>query len=395
MRIAYGVMGYGRGHAMRSSAMLEWLSREHEVRVYAGPDAYAVMKNQHDCELIPCIHYHYGPGGSIDPALTVKRNLRLSMDLLFGGARTRQLAASWDRFAPDLVISDSEAWSHQLARARGIPRISLDHVGIMAYCRPSFPAEDRLLAQRDRFGYLAMMGRPQHAIVSSFYPAEARYPNVSVVGPILRPLVYAAEPRQGKYLLAYFNKGTHQLHDALEQALRACGRPVVIYGAEREGRDENLLFRPPSQQGFVEDLAGCAAVIATAGHQLAAEALWLGKPMLLLPEAAVEQRLNAHMVQKMGIGERGCLRELSGYDIQRFLLRLDDYRSAIRRYRRDGLTESRQALAAAMARLSPRPAPVSGPPNSGSSAGRSAPDHPGTHGPGVHRSDCTAPPCGA
>ena len=36
MRIAYGVMGYGRGHAMRARAVLPSLMEEHEITVFAG-----------------------------------------------------------------------------------------------------------------------------------------------------------------------------------------------------------------------------------------------------------------------------------------------------------------------------------------------------------------------
>ena len=42
MRIAYGVMGYGRGHAMRTMSVLPALMAEHEVTVFAGGDAYPV-----------------------------------------------------------------------------------------------------------------------------------------------------------------------------------------------------------------------------------------------------------------------------------------------------------------------------------------------------------------
>ncbi len=362
-RVAYGVMGYGRGHAMRSTAILRELQQRYQVKVYAGPDAYAVMKDEFDCELIPCIHYRYGKHGRIDSLKTLRENLGSTADLLFGGAGTQQIAASWQAFRPDIVISDSESWTHRMARARRIPRISLDHVGVMAYCKPSFPAGDKFNGQRDRLGYLAMMGVPEFAIVSSFYPAPVRYDNVRVVGPILRDVVKQARIRDRGHLLAYFNKGEHQFHDGLEQALRACGRPVIVYGTPREGQDGNLLFKAPSQAGFVADIASSSAVIATAGHQLASECLWLKKPMLLLPEDAVEQRLNAHMVSVMGIGDKASLSDLTGYDIERFLREIETYRSNIPRFRRDGgseaLTALEHAIERALDRTRTRPRPLS------------------------------------
>ena len=39
MRIAYGVMGYGRGHAMRTLSVLPELMKEHEITVFTAGDA--------------------------------------------------------------------------------------------------------------------------------------------------------------------------------------------------------------------------------------------------------------------------------------------------------------------------------------------------------------------
>ena len=135
MRIAYGIMGYGRGHAMRSSAIIPELEQQgYDVRVYAGPDAYAVMHERFDCKLIPTIAWRYGDDGRVDPARTIQENIGPMADVLFSGKGVEMLHKEWDEFRPDVVISDSEAWTHKVARQRGLPRISLDHVGIMAYC---------------------------------------------------------------------------------------------------------------------------------------------------------------------------------------------------------------------------------------------------------------------
>ena len=352
MRIAYGIMGYGRGHAMRSSAIIPGLEAAgHQVKVFAGPDAYAVMKERFDCTLIPTIAWRYGQDGRVDTARTIRENVGPMADVLFGGAGVGAMHRDFDAFRPHLVVSDSEAWTHKVARQRRLPRISLDHVGIMAYCRPDFPLADRAAAMRDAFGYRTLMGLPEYAIVSSFYDAKPRYRNVEVVGPILRDMVLGARPTRGDYLLAYFNKGPHQFLPGVEQALRSLELPVRVYGTGRVGEDENLSFRAPSQQGFVDDLAGARAVLSTAGNQLLSEAIWLGKPALTLPEDVVEQRLNAHMVVQMGVGEQADLATLTGYDIERFLRQCDDYEQRLPEYRREGNKEAQAALERALDRI--------------------------------------------
>src|SRR5205085_609536 len=64
MRIAYGVMGYGRGHAMRTMSVLPALMRHHDVTVFAGGDAHDVLAPLFPAVRIPTIGYRYNRRGS-------------------------------------------------------------------------------------------------------------------------------------------------------------------------------------------------------------------------------------------------------------------------------------------------------------------------------------------
>jgi uncharacterized protein (TIGR00661 family) len=359
MRIAYTVMGYGRGHAMRSAAVLPALARDHEVRVFAGRDAHEVLARDHDSVEIPVIGYQYGSNGRICPRRTVLRNAPLVADLLAVGPRTRAVWQQMADFAPDIVISDSETYGHRFARHHGVPRIGFDHVGIMAYCHCDFAPGDRLAGIRDGLGYRAFMGDPDRVIVASFYPARPRRDTVQLVGPILREQVRAARAERGDTLLVYLNKGAHQYTAALDTALRACGERVVVYGTPHRGHSANLEFKAPARQGFIDDLAAAKAVVSTAGNQLLSEAIHLGKPVLALPEDAVEQRLNARAVETLGVGVSACLHRFSLSTLGAFLDNGDAHAAATSAHRRDGLDDAIAALRRhihALARQ-PRPAP--------------------------------------
>lgn len=344
MRIAYGVMGYGRGHAMRTMSVLPALMAEHEVTVFAGGDAYEVLAPRFPTVRIPIIGYQYNDAGRHSLSRTLARNFSPVSDLLFGGAGQAQVEQAFRERGVQLVISDSEAWTHRVAQKMGIPRISFDHVGIIAYCKPHFPADLWMLGMRDAWGYRALMGVPERILISSFYPAEPAYPQVQIVGPMLRDEVLRARATEGDYLLAYFNKGEHQYLPHVDRALRLLDCKVVVYGTPLRGRDENLDFRAPSVDGFVRDLAGCRAVLSTAGNQLIGEAIHFGKPVLAMPEDAFEQRLNAYMIERMGVGMRGDLKQVTPSDIDRFLGNHDWYRSNMREHARDGRSEAIETL---------------------------------------------------
>lgn len=344
MRIAYGVMGYGRGHAMRTMSVLPALMRHHDITVFAGGDAHDVLAPLFPTVRIPTIGYRYNRRGSHSLGKTIAENAAPMADLLLRGLGCETVEREFKARAIELVISDSEAWTHRAARRLALPRISFDHVGIIAYCKPHFPADLWLTGMRDAIGYRALMGIPERILISSFYPADAAYPGMKIVGPMLRDVVRGVETNEGDFVLCYLNKGQHQFLSKVEHTLRLLDLPVVVYGTPFRGEIENLDFRAPSNEGFIRDLANCRAVLSTAGNQLIGEAIYLGKPILAAPEDAFEQRLNAHMVERMGVGMRANLGTLSPSDVDRFLGNDSFYRSNMREHAGDGRDQALSIL---------------------------------------------------
>ncbi len=132
MRIAYGVMGYGRGHAMRTMSVLPALMAEHDVTVVAGADAYEVLAPRFPTVRSPIIGYQYNTAGTQSLGKTISKNFSPMSDLLFGGEGMAQVEQEFRARGIQAVISDSEAWTHRVAQKLDIPRISFDHVGIIA-----------------------------------------------------------------------------------------------------------------------------------------------------------------------------------------------------------------------------------------------------------------------
>ena len=101
---------------------------------------------------------------------------------------------------------------------------------------------------------------------------------------------------------------------------------------------------PPGNMSFVRDLAGCRAVFATAGNQLISEAVHFGKPLLLMPEESLEQRLNAMHIDRWGIGMTTTTSHVTVELLCRFLARGDEFAANVPPHRRDGLAEAIAAI---------------------------------------------------
>jgi UDP:flavonoid glycosyltransferase YjiC (YdhE family) len=81
-------------------------------------------------------------------------------------------------------------------------------------------------------------------------------------------------------------------------------------------------------------------VLSTAGNVLIGEAIHFGKPILALPEDAFEQRLNAYMIERMGVGMRGDLRGLTPSDVDRFMGNHDYYGSNMKEHAGDSRADA-------------------------------------------------------
>jgi uncharacterized protein (TIGR00661 family) len=343
MRIVYGVLGYGRGHTTRALAVLPELERRHDVLLFAGGMAYDLLSRERPVVRIPTLSYQYDRHGQMCVRATLRHNLGNVADVMLGGRTFDAVVARMREFAPEVAICDADPWTHRAAARLGIPRISFDHYGILAYCRPPIPWRDRLRHARDVLAYRLLTGRPQRIVVSSFYDAPATRPGVRCIGPLLRDSVYHLRPVRGDHLLAYFNQPA-LLTPRVEETLAGLGVPTLIYGTSRVGRVGSLEYRAPADRAFLEDLARCRAVVGTAGNQLVGEAIFLGKPLLVMPESSVEQRVNAAAVERCGVGMQVAHEQLSRAHVQQFIAREAEFRERAVGSARDGRVEALAAL---------------------------------------------------
>ena len=343
MKIAYGIHGYGQGHATRAWAVLQDLQRRHDVRIFAGGNAYQTLRGTFDICEIPSFGFVYR-GTRSSKWRTLVHNLPYALDVLMGGAVTRRVITELRSFVPDVVICDCEPWTFRAAGFLSIPRIAFDHFGIMVRCKVPMPLWERLRGSVDRMIYRLLVGRAERALVSSFYRAAPRSDDVRVVGPLLRAQARAITPVRSSYVLAYFNKGADQLKQSVFEALCGAGVDIRLYGADRTGRLGNLYFQPRSDEAFLRDLAGCRAVISTAGNQLVGEAMMYGKPFLAIPEASVEQHMNASAISALGIGEWSEPTQLTSERIRAFLEREHEYAQNAKSMALDGREEAVETL---------------------------------------------------
>lgn len=346
-RVFISMSGEGRGHATRVRAVTEALRGEHDICLFAPGDAHQLLAPLYEgtdvaVESIPGLRFHYRGGRRVDYSRTGREALRY----LIGLPRLlRRLEARIRDERPGLIITDFEPALPRAARRAGVPFVSLDHQHfLLTYDLSSLPRRLRWHA-----AYMAAVVRvycsgQAESIVSSFYfpPLRTEAHHVTQIGVLLRPEVVAARPRHGDHLVSYWRRFAPE---NVLQALRDCGREVRVYGLGERPSEGNLTFRPISADGFLTDLAGCSALVCTAGNQLVGEALHLGKPVLAAPEPGnYEQYINAHFLGQSGAGDWAEMAAFDGGLLQAFLKNLEQHRRRIPRDRMNGLPEALRLL---------------------------------------------------
>jgi len=353
MRILYGVVGEGMGHAVRSGVVIDHLVKQHEVQVVVSGRAHDYLAQR------------VGPRLQVDRiwGLTIVyedntvRNFRTAFRNLgqaLTGGWPQNIATYFkivSEFEPQVVISDFESWSYLYAANHEIPVISVDNIQAINRClHPDMVLEghqlDFQLAKQVVKWKLPGCFR---YLVTAFFTAIPRKDRTVMVPSILRPEILAAQSEDGDHLLVY---QTSESFEELPDILKATGRECRIYGYKRGLKEElvdgNLRFRPFDERTFIDDLRTARAVVSGGGYTVMSEAVYLRKPMLSVPvKRQFEQIMNGRYLQFEGYGEYTDALTTPG--IQAFLERVPDYRRNLDGYRQDGNEETFAALAQALA----------------------------------------------
>ncbi len=332
MKIVLGVCGFGLGHSTRQRPILEGLlARGHDVVLVTDDQSHGFFT-----EMFPTVPkvrvyvpvIHTTPHG-LDFGRTADdpRNAQPEAHAAFWNA----CGLVEQRFGtPDLVISDYDMVSAQIAYLFGAPLVTLDQQSkFLGYDCPSFdaftPQEHRM-----RLGFFFPKARAR--VATSFfrvgYAPVPDYP-VTVIPPILGHDIKGLrpEPEEG-HVTVYVSAASH-LAQSVDDLLAVFARfPshhfTCFVDAEAASAPDNVTLLRNSRSAFVDSLRRSAAVIATAGHNLITEALYLKVPMFLLPFEHYEQRLNARIVSDEGLGATAPV--LTEANLQAFFDGLDDHR---------------------------------------------------------------------
>ena len=352
MRILYGVVGEGMGHATRSRVVIEHLlERGHEVKIVVSGRAHEYLKRRFpDVVEIRGLTMKY-KRGAFDRDASLLHNAVLAPSMLLENAG--RYLDDVRHFEPKLVISDFDSYAYFFAKRFGLPIVSIDNQQLIHKCkhdkeiRRGYEADYRAT----RAFVKAKLPGCEHYVVTFFCQPEIRKKfegRVTIVPPILRPEILAAAPTRGAHVLVYQTSTSDA--ELLAELNKLKDRKFIVYGLRRDAAQGNCTLRSFSEDGFIRDLASARAVVTNGGLSLMQEAIYLGKPVFSVPvRHAFEQELNARYLERLGWGM--CAPRTDAGLLDAFLSHEKKYAEAVGAHRQDGNRVTFKVVDKLLARL--------------------------------------------
>lgn len=284
MNILFGIQGTGNGHLSRARDIYPELAKYGNVDVL-------ISGIQADVDLPYPVKYRYygmsfifGKNGGVDIWATASklRLRRLMRDVK---------ALPVDKY--DLVINDFEPVSAWACKLKKKPCISLSHQ--CAVLSPAAPPP----AHNDPMGRLVL---ERYAPVTAAYGFHFKPYGQNIFTPVIRREIRELQPTdEGHYTVYLPAYDDNTLCEHLSQFPEAKWQ---VFSKHNKGAYtlKNVRMMPIDNDAFIRSMAASRGVLCGAGFEGPAEALYLGKKLMVIPmQTQYEQQCNAEALGEMGV----------------------------------------------------------------------------------------------
>ena len=291
MKILYAIQGTGNGHLSRAMDIVPALRNHGTVDIL-------VSGTQGDLKLPFPIKYQFkglsfifGKKGGVDLWKT------------FSHCNPRKLIRNIQELPVenyDLIINDFEPVSAWACLLKGKECVSLSHQA--AVIHKDYPQPDTI----DRKGKLILQ---QYAPTNFRYGFHFRGNGKNIFTPVVRKQVRDLEisdyGHYTVYLPSYDDKqliAKLSAYNVRWDVFSKHNSKMMVHG--------NVTIQPIDNQKFMQSMASATGVLCGAGFETPAEALFLGKKLLVIPmKNQYEQELNAAAFKAMGVPVVKSLKE--------------------------------------------------------------------------------------
>ncbi|MFN3596365.1 MAG: glycosyltransferase family protein [Rubricoccaceae bacterium] len=325
LRVAFAVQGEGRGHLTQALALAEMLrARGHDVaHVLVGASPRRRVPDFFTAEIGAPVTAYASPNFVADATGRIRLGRTVAAGLRQAAALTPSLdtiGRVLDETEPDVIVNFFEGLmgAYALLRGPAEPIVAVGHQ--FMFYHPAYPfISGHPIQKAATMAYTRLAGAGAVTRLALSFYDPAPHPGLTATPPLLRRqirrldgrthdgslLVYLMEPRMAEQLVAW--------------SRRRPDVPVHCFSDVPPRTEGAVTFHALSGTRFLEHMARARGVVCTAGFESISEAMWLGKPVLMVPVPGhFEQRCNAGDAAAVGAGLA-----LGRLDLDAFMAYLD------------------------------------------------------------------------
>ncbi|MCS6822933.1 MAG: glycosyltransferase [Cytophagaceae bacterium] len=310
------VQGEGRGHMTQAISLYEMLTN-------AGHNVCAVMVGKSKRRVIPDFFYKKinteiilfeSPNFVTDKkSKAIKIGATIWNNLLRGAVFIKNLSVidkEIKKHNPDVVINfyDLLAGMYFWFYHPKPEYVCVGHQYLLLHPDFQFPKKRSVEKFLVKLNTRITQKRASKLLALSFreFPHYTKQ-NIYVVPPLLRKEVLNIVPQNKNFILGYmvnsgYGEDMIQWHEKNKHVV------FHIFWDNKDVQDEykpheNITFHHLNDKKFLEYMANCTAYVSTAGFESICEAMYLGKPVMMVPiKGQYEQLCNAHDAAQAGAG---------------------------------------------------------------------------------------------
>lgn len=314
MKVLFIVQGEGRGHLTQAITMEDLLRRNgHEVvEVLVGKSNSRHLPGFFNRSIQAPVKRFLSPNFLPTPA---NKRVSLSRSVIYNLMKLPAYLQSMhyihhriEESGAELVINFYElltGLTYLLFRP-SIPQISIGHQYLFLHRDFEFPEKNGVNLWLLRFfTRLTCIGANEKLALSFRAMEDDEESHIRVVPPLLRQEVLSCEGIKGDYLHGYmvnsgFGENIKKWHNEHPEV------PLHFFWDKQDEDevcriDDTLSFHQLDDFKFLRYMSGCKGYATTAGFESVCEAMYLGKPLLMVP-AHIEQDCNAYDAARTGAG---------------------------------------------------------------------------------------------
>lgn len=284
LRVLYAIQGTGNGHISRAREIIPFLHERCILDILvSGTQAEVILDHIIDYKL-KGLSFIFGKRGGVDLGRTY---FRASMLRLY--KEIKQLPV--EKY--DLIINDFEPVSAWAGHFGNVPVISLSHQA--AVLDINSPQPDVV----DNFGkfILRNYAPANHAFGFHFQPYAD-----NIFTPIINQEIRRLRPTDKGHYTVYLPAYDDQKLMQVFSKFKEVNWEIFSKHNKISVQNGNLSIQPVNREKFIASLKDCTGVLCGAGFETPAEAIYLGKKLMVIPmKSQFEQQCNAAALKTMKV----------------------------------------------------------------------------------------------